>query len=545
MKRLTVSLVAILALSAAPAFPGAQVASPGGKLASAATLTALAPEEAWDSEPIFATAPPGDRRVFVVERGTPADGAAIRVVKNGVLDPTPFLSIDNVNLESERGLLSMAFAPDYAASGLFYVFYVADGPDQLDPGGDVYDIRVVEYRRSDTNPDRADPGSARMVLAQPHSPEYHYGGWLGFGPDGYLYVTIGDDFNRYNAPLLGNLFGKVLRIDPADPDGAGPATRAIPADNPFVSTPGARGEIYTRGLRNPYRASFTPGGDLTVADVGESHVEEVNVGHLAGRNMGWPECEGRCQVPVPAYTDPFYTYSHLDGCAVIGGYVIRDPDLTGLTGRYLYGDACRQDLRTLNLSITGGDPAASGLEIQAFEGLRSFGEDSLGCSYVMTSVNAYRITAGAAAPAGCPHEFPVADPPEPPMAPVDSTGPDLLLTGKGGRLRNRVSFFAVCSEDCRIQAGGNLRVRRRGRHKAFRCRFRPASRSGSANERVKLVLRLKPRSLSRARKASRNGRRLRASLFAAATDPAGNSGSAGLGLKIRRHRFRSEQGNQG
>jgi hypothetical protein len=441
----------------------------------------------------------------------------------------------------------MAFAPDYATSGLFYVFYLAAGPDQLDPGGEEGDIRVVEYQRSKSNPDRADPGSARLVLALPHSPGYHNGGWLGFGPDDLLYVTIGDDHDRNNAPSLASLSGKVLRIDPSDPDGAGPGTLTVPDDNPFVSTPGARGEIYTRGLRNPWRASFVPGGGLTVADVGQSAVEEINYGDLAGRNMGWPDCEGRCEKPVPEYTDPFYTYSHLDGCAVIGGYVVRDPDLLGLTGRYLYGDACRRDLRTLNLSVPGGNPAASGLEIEAFEGLRSFGEDGLGCAYVMTSLNAYRIAAGNAAPTGCPHDFPVADPPEPPVAdppepppvPADSAPPELLLTGKARRLRNRISMVARCSEDCTIRTGGRLLVKRRARQKAFRLSFRPVTRSGSAGVSRKLALRLKPRALGRARAAYRNGRKMRAALFATATDSAGNSGSAKLRLGIRRHRTRS------
>lgn len=538
MKRLTLSLATVLALSAGLALPGVNFASPGGNLARAATLKPLAPEGAWNSEPIFATAPPGDRRVFVVERGTPEQGATIRVVRDGVLDPNPFLSIANVSPDGERGLLSMAFSPDYAISGLFYVFYVAAGPDQLDPGGVEGDIRVVEYRRSGSDPDRADAGSARMILVQPHSATNHNGGWLGFGPDGRLYVTIGDNANRNNAPLLTNLFGKVLRIDPSDPDGAGPATSTIPDDNPFLSTPGARGEIYTRGLRNPYRASFAPGGGLIVADVGQNQVEEINYGDLGGRNMGWPACEGRCDTPFPEYTDPFFTYSHLDGCAVIGGYVIRDPDLTGLAGRYLYGDACRQDLRTLNLSIPGGDPAASGLEIEAFEGLRSFGEDSLGCAYVMTSLNAYRIAAGNAAPVGCPHEFPVDDPPARPPVPVDSAAPELLLTGKARRLRNRISMFVTCSEGCTIRVGGKLLIKRRARQKGFRLKFRPATGSGSAAVRKKFVLRLRPRALRRARTAYRNGRKMRANMFATATDTAGNSASARLRLKILRHRSR-------
>ncbi|MCB0828140.1 MAG: PQQ-dependent sugar dehydrogenase [Solirubrobacterales bacterium] len=536
--RLTLPLATVLAIGAGLALPGLESASPGGSLAIAASLKPLAPEDAWNSEPIYATSPPGDRRVFVVERGTPEGMAAIRVFEDGALDPVPFLSIANISLEGERGLLSMAFAPDYATSGLLYVFYVAAGPDQLDPEGNEGDIRVVEYRRSGSDPDRADPGTARLVLTLPHSPGYHNGGWLGFGPDDLLYVAIGDDHDRDNAPSLASLSGKVLRIDPSDPDGAGPATLTVPDDNPFVSTPGARGEIYTRGLRNPWRASFAPGGGLTVADVGQNSVEEINYGDLAGRNMGWPDCEGRCETPFPEYTEPFYTYSHLDGCAVIGGYVIRDPDLSGLTGRYLYGDACRQDLRTLNLSAPGGDPAASGLEIEAFEGLRSFGEDSLGCAYVMTSLNAYRIAAGNAAPTGCPHDFPVADPPEPPPVPADSVPPGLTLTGKARRLGKRIPVFVECSEDCTVRAGGKLLVRRRARQKAFRLRLLPATGSGPAMVRKKLALRLKPRALRTARAAYRNGRKMRVSILATATDDVGNSASEKLGLRIRRHRSR-------
>ena len=371
--------------------------------ASAATLKPLAAESAWNSEPIFATAPPGDPRLFVVERGTTQGGAAIRVLKDGILLPTPFLSIPNVNVLSERGLLSMAFAPDYETSGLFYVFWIANGPDTLDPGGVVGDIRIVEFRRSESNPDVAQPASARLVLKQPHSAGNHNGGWMGFGPDGYLYFTIGDNNESNKAQSLVNLFGKVIRIDPSDLDGPGPLTATVPADNPFVLTPGARGEIFTLGLRNPFRASFAPDGNLVVADVGERSWEEVNVGNLAGRNMGWPACEGPCGSPNTGFTDPFFSYSHANGCAIIGGYVVRDPDLAGLTGRYIYGDACRGGLRTLNLSVAGGGATDPGISIGGAEGLRSFGEDSFGCIYVLTNRNAYRIAAGAEASADCPH----------------------------------------------------------------------------------------------------------------------------------------------
>jgi len=414
----------------------------GGGEASAATLKPLAAESAWNSEPIFATAPPGDPRLFVVERGTTQGGAAIRVLKDGILQPTPFLSIPNVNVSSERGLLSMAFAPDYETSGRFYVFWIANGPDALDPGGVVGDIRIVEFRRSQANPDVAQPASARLVLKQPHSAGNHNGGWMGFGPDGYLYFTIGDNAARNNGQSLLNLFGKVIRIDPSDPDGSGPLTATIPADNPFVSTPGARREIFTLGLRNPFRASFAPDGNLVVADVGESSWEEVNVGNLTGRNLGWPACEGPCGLPDTRFTDPFFSYSHANGCAIIGGYVVRDPDLTGLTGRYIYGDACRGGLRTLNLSVAGGGPADPGIGIGGGEGLRSFGEDSFGCVYVLTNRNAYRIAAGAEASADCPY-------------PADTLINTVINTGPTGTITTNQATFTFAgsptTDTARIQ----------------------------------------------------------------------------------------------
>lgn len=515
--------------------------------ASAATLKPLATEGAWNSPPIFATAPQNDRRLFVVERGTPDGVAAIRVFEDGVLNPTPFLSIPNVNLEGERGLLSMAFAPDYPSSGLFYVFYIADGSDSLDPAGVAGDIRIVEYRRSPTDPDLADPASARLLLKQPHSAKFHNSGWMAFGPDGYLYATIGDNWEGADGQIgsdaqrLENLFGKVIRIDPGDPDGAGPASYGIPPGNPFVSTAGARREIYTLGLRNPFRASFTPTGDLAVADVGYAAVEELDVGDLAGKNMGWPVCEGFCPAGFPQFTDPFFAFRHADGyVAIIGGYVVRDPDLGELTGRYLFGDFQGDDLQTLNLSDPGGDLDYSGLSIpESNENLLSFGQDSYGCLYVLTNLNTYRVAADSAASPGCPHESPV---PDPPTIPIGSTAMELELSGKPQRLRKRFRFFAKCSKSCAIESGGELRARIRGRARttargkprAVRFRFRPVVTESAAGTKVKIVLRLKRRALRNARRVSRNGRRLRAVVFSTASDAARNASSDRLRLRVRR-----------
>jgi glucose/arabinose dehydrogenase len=329
--------------------------------ASAATLIPLAPSSAWNSTPIHGASPPGDPRLFVVERA-----GGVRVVEGGVLRPAPFLTVPNVDTEGERGLLSIAFAPDYATSGLFYVFTVAKGPDTLDPSGEAGDLRVVEYRRSSSDPGLADPASARLVLEQDHpAATNHNGGQLAFGPEGLLYVTMGDAANGANAQDWANDLGKLLRIDPHPPSGIG---FGAPTSNPLVGIAGAKPEIYALGLRNPFRASFGPGGDLVLPDVGQTTWEEVNVGRptgtaaattLAGANLGWPNCEGACTPPNPSFADPIFQYGHgpppdtTTGCAIIGGYVVRDPALTGLTGRYVYGDLCRKDLRTLDLSAPG------------------------------------------------------------------------------------------------------------------------------------------------------------------------------------------------
>lgn len=499
-------------------------------VASGAALIPVGDQETWGSEPIFATAPEHDGRLFVVERGTNSGGGAIRVVEGGNVKPQPFLTVPNVDLASERGLLSMAFAPDYIDSGLFYVFYTAKGPDTLDPSGQAGDIRIVEYRRSSGDPDLADPASARLVLKTPHSAGNHNGGWIGFGPDDMLYISIGDNADPGNAQPLNNLFGKILRIDPADPDGADPKTATIPADNPFVNTPGARPEIYTYGLRNPYRASFAPNGHLTIGDVGQGESEEINAGDLRGKNMGWPVCEGFCDTPNPAYTDPVFEYPNAGSsdCAVLGGHVIRDPDLTGLTGRYIYGDLCASDLRTLNLSAPGGDPFPAGISL--WDSLRSFGEDSRGCSYAITAVSVLRIAAGPEAGAECPHAVRPPDPPPP--GPTPDTTFNFSIPKKRN-LAKRVVVSGGCSIGCTVKATGVVRVTRNRlmkKPRKFALKGETARSVGGAQARVALTL--KPRQLKLARKAIRRGSRivLRVKVTAVADDGAQKSSSAPVRL---------------
>ena len=500
--------------------------------ASAATLEPLADNGDWGSSPIFVTGPPNDGRVFVVERGdSGSNQASIRIVANGVLQPTPFLTVPNVALASERGLLSMAFAPDYSASGLFYVFWVAQDDDALDPSTTTGDIRIVEFRRSDSNPNLADPTSARMVLKVPHSAGNHNGGWMAFGPDGLLYFTIGENANPANAQSKSNLLGKVMRIDPS---GADDGDYGIPPGNPFADgAGGARPEIYTYGLRNPFRASFAPDGSLVIGDVGQNTTEEIDVGGLAGKNLGWPTCEGFCDTPDPLLTDPFFEYAQQDPpdhlCAVLGGYVVRDPDLAGLTGRYLYGDLCNANLRTLDLSVAGGDPADPGIDVpDGAQTLRSFGEDSGGCLYLVSSQNVYRFTAGTSSPAACPHS------PSPPDPPADTTRPSVALSSQARYLRRTITFSLKCSEDCAVKAGGSLKTRKKKGKASFRFKYGPVELPAASNAWTKIELSLGKPAFRKARRAFRNGRSLYALIDISATDPSGNSRQMKLRMNIRR-----------
>ncbi|HTU13626.1 MAG TPA: PQQ-dependent sugar dehydrogenase [Solirubrobacterales bacterium] len=501
--------------------------------ASAATLVPIVEGHPWATEPIFATAPPADKRIFVVERGDFGTPGAIRVVENGTVKAQPFLSIGNIDLSAERGLLSMAFAPDYATSGRFYVFYTAGGGDALDPSGEPGDIRIVEYRRSASDPNLADPASARLVLVTRHSATNHNGGWIAFGPDGKLYITIGDNAVDSNSQSLTNLFGKVLRIDPADPDGAGPLTATIPDDNPFANTSGARGEIYTFGLRNPFRASFAPNGDLTIGDVGGGINEEINAGDLAGKNMGWPECEGFCDTPNPFFTDPVFEYPNVNStdCAVLGGHVVRDPDLTGLTGRYLYADFCADDLRTLNLSVPGADPGFPGIELSGSQGwLRSFAEDSRGCSYVVTTESVFRIAAGPNAGAECPRV--VSPPPPPPPPPLPDVTFDFQIPKKRP-LARRITVSGTCSIGCDLKAAGTVVIgRNRFLKRTRRIKLAEVTVDAAAKTRTNLALVLPNGALKKARKAARRGSRITAHLkiTAAADDGSGGSGSGRVRL---------------
>jgi glucose/arabinose dehydrogenase len=335
-------------------------------------------------QPTFLTAPPGDRaRRFVTERA-----GRIRVVLGRRKLRTPFLNIaGRVNTGGEGGLLSMAFSPDYARSRLFYVYYV-------DNSGA---LRVDRYRRSARNPNRAEGGSRRTVIAQPHPRGNHKGGQLQFGRDRMLYMGFGDggggDDPDDNAQNLGKLLGKLLRINPRPGGGY-----RVPHDNPFVGRAGARNEIFAYGLRNPYRFSFDRRtGDLALADVGQDAVEEVDFLKASRRarrprggvNFGWDGFEGRGRNPngsspsSAGHVPPVLQRTHGQGfCSITGGYVIRDRSLGSLYGAYVYGDLCDSRLRVARLrrGRATGDRALG----PRVNSLVSFGEDASGRIYALS-----------------------------------------------------------------------------------------------------------------------------------------------------------------
>jgi glucose/arabinose dehydrogenase len=361
-------------------------------------------------QPVFATSPNGDPRLFVVERH-----GYIQVLHDGTV--SQFLDIHTqTTTDGERGLLSMAFDPNYASNGLFYVFYTG-----ASDGGQGH---VDEFHVS-ADPNVANQASQRHVLTidRPSAAaSNHNGGQLQFGPDGYLYVSVGDGgTGGATAPDPTRLNGKILRIDP---HGAGNGAHGIPSTNPFAGSPTARREIWSLGLRNPFRFSFDAlNGDLTIGDVGEVSREEIDsspasAGGGRGANYGWPDCEGFLG-SCPGETPPVFDYPHSDpggdvahGCAIIGGYVYRGTQIPELAGRYLYTDLCHPDIRSVQLGLPlAGDDRSEGVD--APDSPNSFGEDSSCNLYVMGTAGEVDKIVSSNPPAvapGCP-----VSPPNPPL----------------------------------------------------------------------------------------------------------------------------------
>ncbi len=287
----------------------------------------------------------GDDRLFVVEQG-----GRIRILNaDGTINSTPFLNIDPiVNSGGERGLLGLAFHPDYATNGYFYVYYTDTSND----------TQISRFSVSTTNPDLADPGSELPMLdfSQPFT--NHNGGSLQFGPDGMLYVgsgdggSGGDPGNR--AQNLTTYLGKILRLDV---DAAAPY---IPTDNPYVSDSSALDEIWAYGIRNPWRFSFDAStGDLWIADVGQGNREEINKEDPtdAPLNYGWRCYEGNAPFntagcpAVSTLTFPAAEYTHSGGrCSITGGYVYRGTEYSTLDGLYFFADVCSGEIGTVDSS---------------------------------------------------------------------------------------------------------------------------------------------------------------------------------------------------
>jgi len=329
------------------------------------------------SVPLFATAPPGDTgRLFIVEKT-----GAIRILdlNTGQVLPTPFLTVA-VDSTGERGLLGLAFDPDYSSNGFFYIYRTV-------PGSPPHN--VVDRYHVSANPNVADPTSASTVinLGNLSSAANHNAGWIGFGTDNYLYIATGENANGLNSQTLSNLLGKVLRIDVHSG-----SPYSIPDDNPFVGIVGAREEIFSLGLRNPFRNSFDRvTGDFFIADVGENTIEEINFG-IKGANYGWPDAEGPSG--NPAFTNPIFSYNHSVGRAVIGGYVYRGTS-DGLQGQYFLADEVTGRVFTLRLdgSTWVSTERTSQITASGIRNPTSFGEDGRGDLYV-TDANGsvFRLT---------------------------------------------------------------------------------------------------------------------------------------------------------
>jgi len=339
------------------------------------------------NEPVGINGAPGDpSRVYVVQKS-----GQIILLLNGHIQSRPFLDLSTLVTPSpgeEQGLLGLAFAPDYATSGRFYVDYTIANND----------IRIVQYQRSATNPNVASPSSARLVLLIDHQQNNnHNGGQIAFGNDGDLYIGVGDggseDDPDNNGQNTDTLLGKILRIDPS-PNGG----YTIPAGNPFVGQAHKRAEIWAYGLRNPWRFSFdSVTHALIIGDVGQDLQEEVDyqAAGVAGVNYGWSIWEGdRRNKPgtAPNAVFPVLVAKHSDGyCAIIGGVVVRDSSVPSLYGRYLFGDNCRAPIEAVTLS----PGHASGLHETGLNvsGTTSFGEDASGHVYIASLAGpVYRLT---------------------------------------------------------------------------------------------------------------------------------------------------------
>lgn len=343
--------------------------------------------------PTYLTYAPGDpTRVFIVEQR-----GVIRIVENGVMLPTPFLDIDgNVSCCGERGLLSMAFHPNYQDNGRFFVNFTNNAGT----------TRIAELSVT-ANPNIANPAFVQNIALIPQDFSNHNGGCISFGPDGMLYVGMGDGGSGNdpnNRSQDGNqLLGKMLRFDVDLP------APFIPASNPFVGTAGVRDEIWHLGLRNPWRFDFDrETGDLWIADVGQNQREEVNFipAGLGGQNLGWRCLEGTrctglsgCSCSDPTLLAPIIEYNHSQGCSITGGKVYRGAAIPSLQGTYFYADFCSGriwSLRYDGMNVTDFTEREDELDPEgplSLNSITSFGEDFDGEMYILAGSRAFKIVA--------------------------------------------------------------------------------------------------------------------------------------------------------
>ena len=342
------------------------------------------------ANPVYITTPSGDSaRLFVVEQG-----GTIRVLHHDTTRARPFLNITSSVLSGgERGLLSMAFHPQYATNGRFYVYYTNRNGD----------IRIVRFNVS-SDPDSADPATADTVLKIPHPVNNnHNGGQLQFGPDGMLWAGTGDGGGGGDPDGNGQdkhaLLGKLLRVDVNGASGY-----AIPADNPGATDTSFAPQVWAYGLRNPWRFSFDrQTGDLYIGDVGQNLWEEIDVAPTTtqrgrGANYGWNIMEGNhcynassCNTSGLTLPVTEYIHSPASGtCSVTGGYVYRGSALPVLAGSYFYGDYCNGSI--LSIRYPGSTPADWTPLLSTGSGLSSFGEDGRGELYLVSLTGpVYRI----------------------------------------------------------------------------------------------------------------------------------------------------------
>ncbi|MEK6701628.1 MAG: PQQ-dependent sugar dehydrogenase [Planctomycetota bacterium] len=354
------------------------------------------------TKPVFVTAPAGDfARIFVVEQFSNTTGR-IKIFRPATGTTSTFLALTPVSNSDEQGLLGLAFHPDFATNRKFYVNFT-------DAAGTT---NIREYQTFAANPDLTEPATARTLLTITQPQANHNGGWIAFGPDGFLYIGMGDGGNRDDTgsghvPTVGNaqtltgtLLGKMLRIDVNRDDYPGDATKnyGIPSGNPFAGG-GGEPEIFAYGLRNPWRNSFDRStGELWIADVGQDVWEEVNYqpSSSVGRNYGWRCMEathctglGGCTCNAPALTLPVYEYQHASGrCSISGGYVYRGCAIPSLVGKYFFADYCTGEIFTLNPANSSVTPFQS----LGF-GITSFGEDAYGEMWcVRSNGRLYKLT---------------------------------------------------------------------------------------------------------------------------------------------------------